>query len=97
MKQLARAVTDDPMLGAIAARTTKPIGTACSLDRLGALIFGAEPLDELRQRHATLKLDEVHCHARDADSRNRQGYRPDSSPDKLPEAAYQSCRRKKVS
>ena len=88
LKQLARAVTDDPVLGGITARTTKPAGPACSLDRLGALIFSAEPLDELRQRHATLKLDGVHCHALDCDSGNRQGYRPDSSPNELPEATY---------
>jgi hypothetical protein len=44
------------------AWTAKALGSALSHHGLGALLLGAEALQEFRQRHAVLKLDAVHRH-----------------------------------
>jgi len=50
------------MSGAAATRTAKALGPTRGHHGLGALLLGAEALQELRQRHAVLELGAVHGH-----------------------------------
>lgn len=89
-EELACAMADDPVLGRITARAVKAARPASRLEGLCALVFGAEALDEFRQRHALLELDGVERHGLGSESGYRQGYRPGGSPEEPPEATYQS-------
>lgn len=90
LEEFAGTVPDNPVLGGVAAQAAKATRPAGRLDGLGALVFSPETLDELRQRHAVLKLDGVEGHGLDSRIEYRQDYRPGSSNNELPAATYQS-------
>lgn len=60
--ELAAALHDKTVLRAQALRVAKPLRPTRALERLGALRFGAEVAQKLRDRHAVLELDLVAGH-----------------------------------
>ena len=62
LEQLARAVADDIVIGASAARAAKAIRPTGMPHRHGALRLGAEAAKELGDRPAAQELDQIECH-----------------------------------
>jgi hypothetical protein len=62
LEQLSGTVIDHVVLRALTARAAKPARPAGAANRFGALLFGAEAGQKLRDRHARLELDLVAGH-----------------------------------
>jgi hypothetical protein len=63
LEELACAVANNVVLGAVAARTAETLGPTRHPHRLEALRLGAEAAHELGDRQAVLELDAVHRHS----------------------------------
>jgi hypothetical protein len=72
LKQLARAMAHDIVIGRTAPRAAKPDRPARRLQRVGALRLGTEAAQELGDRHAGLELDWVEGHGARSIVRQRQ-------------------------
>lgn len=90
LKEPARTMADDVVLGAITAGAAKSLRPAGGLECRRTLLLAAEAGHEFRQRHATLELDEVERHGLHSGVVRRSDYGSGSSWREPAEARYQS-------